>query len=149
MLVVGEASFSADIRKGVAAYEQEDYATALNEFKLLAEQGDAFAQFKLGEMYQVGRGVSKDHKKAVRWFRFAAEQGHSGAQLAFGVSYFQGHGVSQSDVLAYMWMEVASLQDASGAKELRDELGLILPEAIVKIAKDLAVACVMRRFVGC
>ena len=45
---------SADFDKGMTAYEAEDYATALQEFKKDAEQGDARAQSKLGIMYRNG-----------------------------------------------------------------------------------------------
>ena len=45
---------SADVEKGLAAYEAEDYATALQEFKKDAEQGDARAQRQLGVMYRSG-----------------------------------------------------------------------------------------------
>ena len=38
---------SADFQKGVDAFESGDYATALREWKLLAEQGNASAQFNL------------------------------------------------------------------------------------------------------
>ena len=38
----------ADFDKGWEAYYNGDYATALKEFKPLAEQGDAKAQFNLG-----------------------------------------------------------------------------------------------------
>jgi hypothetical protein len=46
---VGE-SWGADYQKGLAAYEQGDFATALREWEPLAEQGDADAQHKLGLM---------------------------------------------------------------------------------------------------
>ena len=39
------------------AYERGDYAAALSEFRLLAEQGDAPAQSALGSMYHFGQGV--------------------------------------------------------------------------------------------
>ncbi len=42
---------------GLAAYSRGDYATALKEYRPLAEQGDAVAQFALGSMYENGRGV--------------------------------------------------------------------------------------------
>ena len=42
---------------GFGAYERGDYAAALSEFRLLAEQGDAPAQSALGSMYHFGRGV--------------------------------------------------------------------------------------------
>ena len=38
---------SADLQKGKTAYESGDYATAVREWKPLAEQGDADAQFNL------------------------------------------------------------------------------------------------------
>ena len=48
----------ADLVDGLAAYLREDYATALKEFKPLAERGDAKVQFYLGIMYDLGKGVS-------------------------------------------------------------------------------------------
>ena len=59
----------ADYEKGFAAYAAGDYATALQEFKKDAEQGDADAQFNLGVMYHNGRGVMQDYKEAVEWYR--------------------------------------------------------------------------------
>ncbi len=38
----------------ISAYERGDYATALREFRVLAEQGDAKAQNTLGHMYADG-----------------------------------------------------------------------------------------------
>ncbi len=53
-------SWSADLQKGLDAYNKKDYATALREWKPLAEQGNAFAQYNLGIMYRQGNGVSQD-----------------------------------------------------------------------------------------
>ena len=75
-LLVGNPAFSADFQKGLTAYESGDYATALREWKPLAEQGDAFAQYNIGLMYEIGDGVPQDDKTAVKWFRLAADQGH-------------------------------------------------------------------------
>ncbi len=49
----------ADFDAGVAAYDSGDYETAFREFKPLAEQGDAHAQFNLGYMYHKGEGVPR------------------------------------------------------------------------------------------
>ena len=49
-LLFGAGSAWADWDDGVAAYERGDYATALEEWRPLAEQGDADAQFNLGVM---------------------------------------------------------------------------------------------------
>jgi len=47
-LLLGEPSYSADFNRGMTAYKNGDFATALKEWKPLAEQGDVEAQFNLG-----------------------------------------------------------------------------------------------------
>ncbi len=42
----------------------------------LADQGNAEAQYKVGEMYELGKGVSPDNVKAREWLEKAANQGH-------------------------------------------------------------------------
>ena len=88
-------SWSADFDKGLAAAQSGDYATALREWKPLAEQGNAVVQFYLGWMYNNGRGVPQDYETAVKWFTLAAEQGNASAQSNLGWMYDNGRGVSQ------------------------------------------------------
>lgn len=57
---------------------------SLNSLRARAEKGDASAQFKLGFMYDVGKGVPQDHTEAVRWYRKAADQGDADAQANLG-----------------------------------------------------------------
>jgi len=45
------------VEDGLAAAERRDYAAALKYWRPLAEQGNAFAQYNLGNMYAEGRGV--------------------------------------------------------------------------------------------
>ena len=40
-------SWGADFQKGLTAYKNGDYATALREWKPLAEQGDAHARVRI------------------------------------------------------------------------------------------------------
>ena len=47
-------SWGADYGKGYAAYDSGDFATALREWRPLAEKGDARAQSNLGFMYTKG-----------------------------------------------------------------------------------------------
>ena len=70
---------SADFDKGLDAYDRGDYATALREFKPLAEQGDAYAQYNLGVMYHEGKGVIQDYVRAHMWWNIAASQGDKDA----------------------------------------------------------------------
>ena len=89
----GEATLAADFDAGVAAYDQDDYATALQEFRPLAAQGDARAQFNLGLMYANGEGVAEDDSQATEWYRQAAAQGDTQAQFNLGWMYATGEGV--------------------------------------------------------
>jgi TPR repeat protein len=57
-----------------AAFERDDYATALPIWRAVAEQGDVAAQNCLGFVYSEGQGVTQDYRKALKWYRLAAEQ---------------------------------------------------------------------------
>ena len=81
----------------------------LDEVRVLAEQGDAAAQFTLGVMYADGRGVSQDDAEAVRWYRLAADQGNADAQYNLGVR-------SQDDAEAVRWYRLAADQGDAGAQ---------------------------------
>ena len=48
LLAYSANAYSADFQAGLDAYKSGDYATALKEWRPLAEQGDASAQFALG-----------------------------------------------------------------------------------------------------
>ena len=67
-------------QKGMVAYQRGDYTTALKEFRPLAEQGHAEAQFQLGVMYDAGQGVMEDYVEAHMWFNLAAAQGNEEAR---------------------------------------------------------------------
>ena len=82
----------------------------LDELRVLAEQGDAEAQFTLGGMYQFGQGVAEDDAEAVRWFRRAADQGHAFAQFNLATMSATGEGVPQDDAEAGRWFRLAADQ---------------------------------------
>ena len=60
-----------------------------------AAKGDPDAQYRLGVLYQTGRGVRKDLKEAAKWYRLAANQGKAYAQMNLGMMYFDGEGIPQ------------------------------------------------------
>ncbi len=68
-----------DFEVGVEAWGRGDYDRAVQEFRPLAEQGHAPAQFNLGVMYDKGHGTPQDYQEAVRWYQLAAEQGIASA----------------------------------------------------------------------
>jgi TPR repeat protein len=69
----------ADYAKGLDAAQKGDFVNALKEWKPLAEQGDASAQYNLGVMYDNGEGVIQDYTRAHMWWNIAASQGHEEA----------------------------------------------------------------------
>jgi hypothetical protein len=71
--------WSADLQKGWDAFKNKDYATALREWKPLAEQGNADAQNNLGVIYNNGWGVLLDFVRAHMWFNIAASSGNTNA----------------------------------------------------------------------
>ena len=73
----------------VLAQDSEKFQEVLSR----AEQGDASAQFNLGQMYKDGEGVPKDLAEAAKWWRKAAGQGHADAQFELGYAYKRGRGI--------------------------------------------------------
>jgi len=112
----------AGLKEGAAAYQRDDYATALREWRPLAEQGVAYAQFNLGLMYYNGQGVPQDYAQALQWYRKAAEQGYAKAQHNLGFMYYNGEGVPQDDAEVVEWWRKAAEQ---GYAEAEYNLGVM------------------------
>jgi hypothetical protein len=86
------------------------------DYHLLAEQGDAEAQCKLGVMYSIGDDVEQDNEQAVVCYRKAAEQGHATAQYNLGVMYANGSGIEENDEQAVFWHHKAAEQGHTTAQ---------------------------------
>lgn len=86
----------------------------------LATEGDATAQFELGDRYFKGEGVPQDDGEAVRWFRLAAEQGHAEGQFILSLMYGAGRGVPQDYVAAHKWANLAAAKGHENARAMRE-----------------------------
>lgn len=75
-----------------------------------AAQGVARAQYRLGVMYDSGKGVLQDYKQAVMWYKKAAVQGHAQAQYNLGIMYANGEGVPLDYKQAARWNKIAAEQ---------------------------------------
>ena len=133
----------AGFDEGTAAYDRGDYATALREWRPLAKQGVADAQYNLGVMYGEGLGVPQDYAKAVGWWRKAAEQGHATAQYNLGVAYHNGEGVPQNYAQAHMWHNLAASRFPPGEdhdRAVKDSniVGICMTPAQISEAQKLA-----------
>ncbi len=120
LVMVSQAA--ANFLAGEEAYLQEDYETALQEWRPLAERGNAEAQNMLGYMYRYGQGVPQDFSQAYQWYRRAADKGHARAQNNLGAMYRQGLGVTQDYSEAIRWFRRSAEQGNGGAQ---NHLGLM------------------------
>ena len=133
-LVLVACGPSADLEAGLDAHDRGDYATALKEWRPVAEQGDAVAQTLLGSMYMNGEGVARDRAEAVKWFHLAAEQGQAVAQRWLGVMYACGLCGFLDYVQAHKWYSLAAARSSPG--EDRDQLISYRDEVEAKMSPD-------------
>lgn len=138
-----------DLIKGIEAYHAGDYVPALQEWKPLAEQGDAAAQLLLGSMYLNGEGVPQDFKAALKWNRKAAEQGDADAQYNLGSMYEFGEGVTQDKVLAHMWYNIDTANGDELSAKKRDKLAKKMFQEAIEKAQTLARQCMASGYQNC
>jgi tetratricopeptide (TPR) repeat protein len=77
---------------------------------VLADRGDAGAQYELGVMYESGHGVRQDFVEAAKWYRKAADQGEARAQYNLACLYGQGQGVALDHAESVKWYRRAAEQ---------------------------------------
>lgn len=90
-LVLGASSpvSAQSVNAGIDAWQKADYASAVAIWRPLAEQGNADAQFNLGQAYRLGRGVPANLATAKSWLEKAANQRHVDAETTLGLLLFQ------------------------------------------------------------
>lgn len=129
---------AADFSKGLSAYEKGDYAAALNEWRPLAEEGDAPSECNLGLLYYDGHGVPQDYSEAARWFERAAEQGYTKAQHNLGAMYGVGKGVKRDYVQAYKWLSICAASGDQGCESQRNLVEKKLSGSKLQAAQRMA-----------
>lgn len=111
------------IRAG-EAYQRGDTAEALRLLKVQAEQGQAYAQLKLGDFYNHGIGVAPDKWEALKWYRRAADQGHPVALFSMGRMYLPGGGLPTSLPAAVRWIRESAERGHARAQVLMGDFYL-------------------------
>jgi hypothetical protein len=99
------SSFSQTITNTLITDEQR-----FEQLLLLAQVGDAAAQFSVGLCYGQGRGVAKDKVEAVKWYRSVATQGLLEAQCCLSLCYKYGWGVEKDEAESMKWLRFAFAQ---------------------------------------
>ena len=120
---------------GTQAFDGGDYATAFENWHLLAAAGEAEAQTAIAGMYRRGEGRRVDLAKAASWYRRAAKQGDAVAQLNLGEMYRGGQGVKRDNIRAYAWFTLAATQGSTwAAGELKKLTRIMTADEITRAA---------------
>lgn len=144
LVAFAATAIGGPLEDGQNAYQEKDYAKAVQAWRPLAEAGEREAQYRLGVMFAEGKGVAPNDAEAALWFERAAEQGEAMAQYNLGASYAEGTGVRQDMTAAAKWFRRAADQ---GVPLAQLNLGLLyasgsgIPQDYVEALKwiDLAI----------
>lgn len=116
----GIVSKKAQCFIGMCFMDLKDYNNAVEWFRKSADQGDAEAQCKLGECYELGRGVGQDDREAVKWYHMAAEQGCIEGMYRLGELYVPSRGNKEHPNYyeGFKWYRMAAEQGHAGAQRM-------------------------------
>ena len=98
----------AGLPEGLDALRRNDYPAAVKELRPLADKGDSEAQYRIGLMYEFGKGYPQDKVLGIAWFMKSAAQNNTSAMQELGVIYATGDGVTKDDAEAARWFERAA-----------------------------------------
>ncbi|MBT3884017.1 MAG: sel1 repeat family protein [Rhodospirillaceae bacterium] len=149
LLLFSQPAAAADFEVGMAAYNAKDYRAAFGEWKPLAEQGHAEAQFNLGILYAEGQGVAADKNEGIRWWRRAAELGNVDSQIYLGAMYYDGLDLAKDYPRSYMWFKIAADSGDQQASNLRRVVADFMTSAQKTKARRLVQECRAKNFKGC
>ena len=107
-LMISEIAIAGPLEVANSAFDKGNFGLARNLYTELANQGDPLSQFKLGVMYEEGKGVTKDSREAIRWFSVASGQGLPEAAFHLGRLYHDGRGIPQNFARARRWYLIAN-----------------------------------------
>lgn len=137
---IAAPAVAAPIDDANAAYQRGNYAAAEKLLLPLAESGNAYAQYRLGQVYAEATGELRSVEEAAKWFESAALQGQPHAQYKLGILYVNGNGVPRDFVQAYMWLSLSTRNIAGSGSEAvrqRDLVAARMSSSQVAEAKKL------------
>jgi len=94
---------------------QIDYAEAAKWLQLAAAQGQPFAEYRLGQLYNAGVGVSHDSQLARKWLKSAVAHGQKDAEYALNQMIPDGAGLVSEPLMS---RPVTVLEFVLGAREV-------------------------------
>ena len=117
---------TASLDSAMALLGEGKRTEAAKLFQQLAEAGNPIAQYQLGMLYYIGKGVKEDEKVAVEWLSKSARQGNVEAMYQLGNAFTFGNEtprlVADADVEAAQWYYKAA---KAGNADAQYSLGLL------------------------
>ena len=101
----------------------KDYNLALKWFNISAENGNKYANNRLGDMYKKGLGVDKNYQKAFNLYEKASNNGCSESQYNIAMMYFKGIGLEEDYDQGLSWLQTSA---NNGYAEAQYALAVIL-----------------------
>lgn len=123
-LVLTATTAYADLDRGLSAYQNREFTTAIEEFKISAESGDSKSQVLLGNMYYEGIGVPKNPTKAFKWLSAGvdtsseADDYMAAAKLNLGIMYIEGKGTQPNHTEAFKLIKSSASAGQKRAQRL-------------------------------
>lgn len=78
--------------------------------------GDPETDYKVGELYENGKGVAQDMTQAATYYLKAAKAGSAKAQFTVGVLYYEGSGLKRDLEESVLWFRAAAMQGLAAAQ---------------------------------
>lgn len=115
----------------------EDLQQALATCQETATQGDAAAQYELGQFYYDGKRAERDLQQALHWFEQSSLQGNADAQLRLGTMFFRGEGVQANNVQAYIVLKMAAVNGSDEAMDSADQVAAQMGREEMELASQV------------
>ncbi len=123
-------------------YDRATLATSLSVWQQSASQGDAKAQYFVGEIFEKGKGQEPDYEMAVLWYQRAVKQDYQPAMMSLGRLYELGLGVEKDLVKAMnlyrqaSGLEADEIAYASVFERIKEQDELRIAELKVALAQQ-------------
>ncbi len=131
-----KSTFDSDKRlywRGKRLFQAGNISEAMECFTMSAEQGNAYAQYRLGRLYLDGTESGKDIDAAVHWLSKSAEQENDMALYTLGKSYLSEKDVPKNVPFAVSCLERAAKLENSYAEYQLGQLyiqGIDVPQDV-------------------
>ena len=121
-------------QEGIEYYKRSEYKEALPLLEKASESGNVMASYYIGEMYRLGKGVSKNDIIACQNYLKSSEGGNKKAFLMTGTCFFLGEGIQKDFKEAFKWFKRASDEIDETTQDLSDKriLAIALTDIYLK-----------------